>query len=292
MGVLAAICAYFFWGFSGVYFKALGAINAVEILSHRVIWCMVLVGAVLLYQGRWAATCAILRDRGKLLLFTITAILVSINWGLYIYSVNTGQALEASMGYFILPLVAVGFGAISFGERFSRTQGAAIALAACGVLYQIWVFGAVPWIALTLASTFGLYSMLRKKAPVDSLIGLFCETLILTPPALMFMGYLAYNGELGLFNSDWQIQGLLLLAGFMTAFPLGLFNYGAQRLRLSTVGLLQYINPTCQFIVAIFIFKEPFNHDQLMTFALIWAGLVLYSQNSFVMARRNKRQNT
>ncbi len=284
----SAISAYICWGFFGVYFKALDAAPPVEILGHRILWSLLLLALLISIMGKWQEVKAILYQPRKLALFALSALLISINWGFYIYSVVSGQALEGSMGYFIMPLVAVMLGTLFFGERFSITQGLAIALAVCGVLYQIIVYGKPPLIALTLAFSFGFYGMLRKKAPADSMVGLFLETLLIAPLALAYFASLYHQGELHFANAELPMQALLMLAGPVTAIPLILFAFGARRLRYSTIGLLQYINPTCQFLVAIYIFKEPFDSHNLITFAFIWVGLTLYSLSGLQQSRRSK----
>lgn len=292
MAVFSAVCAYFLWGTFGLYFKALDEVSPLEILAHRIIWSVIFLALIITFMKKWAEIFAILCTPKKLGLYALSALLVSTNWGIYIYSVVSGQALEGSMGYFILPLVAVMFGAIFFGERFSKPQALAILLALSGVAYQVWSFGKLPWIALTLAFSFGLYGVLRKKAPADSINGLFLETLLMSPIALCFITYKAFEGDLFFLGAPIDMIGLLLLAGPITAIPLIMFAYGARKLRYSTVGLLQYINPTCQFFIAIFIFKEPFEITNLITFAFIWAGLLLYTQNTVMQTRQKKLENS
>jgi len=292
MAALAAIVAYVFWGTFGLYFKALDNIAAPEILAHRITWSLAFLSVIVFAKKLWHEVLTILLNPKKLAIFIVSAILISINWGIFIYSIVSGQALEGSMGYFIMPLVAVILGGVFFGEKFSTPQSIAILLALSGVGYQVWVYGKLPWIALTLATTFGFYGMLRKKAPADSVVGLFVETLLITPFAVVYMAYLYTNGAFQFLNADLTEQAFLLIAGPITAIPLILFTFGARKLRYSTAGLLQYINPTCQFLVAIFLFKEEFDVQNLITFGLIWAGLALYSQNTLMQSRRNKASHS
>ena len=291
--VLAAICAYIAWGLFSLYFKALDQVSALEILCHRIVWAMVLLSIIITFIRKWHEVIPIITNPRKLGIYALSATLISLNWGFYIYAVVSGQALEGSMGYFIMPLVAVILGGIFFAERFSTAQIIAVLMAFCGVFYQIWQFGDVPWIALTLAFSFGFYGMLRKKAAADSIVGLFLETMLISPIALIAMAYWASQGQLSFIQSgDMGLSGLLMLAGPITAIPLALFAFGARRLRYSTVGLLQYINPTSQFFIAIFIFKEEFDLHNLVTFGFIWAGLALYSQHTYLESRRKKHAHS
>lgn len=280
------------WGALGLYYKALDHISALEILSHRIVWSVALLVLIVSFNRKWDDVTAILFAPKKLSLFALSALLISINWGFYIYAIVSAQALEGSMGYFIMPLVAVAIGGLFFGERFSKAQIISIALALCGVAFQVISYGQFPWIALTLALSFGFYGMLRKKAPANSVVGLFLETLLISPIALSYLVYCQMNGTLYFLSAPSEMIGLLMLAGPLTAIPLILFAFGARNLRYSTVGLLQYINPTCQFLLAIFIFKEEFDISNLITFSLIWTGLLLYSQDSLRQTRRRKAANS
>jgi len=292
MAVLSAVSAYLLWGAFGLYFKALHDVSPLEVLAHRITWSMVLLAFIIIAMKKVNELLPILRSPKKLSLYALSALLISVNWGIYIYAVTSGQALEGSMGYFIMPLVAVMLGAIFFGERFSKTQAFAIILALGGVVYQVWNFGELPWIALTLAFSFGFYGMLRKKASADSINGLFIETLLLSPLAIGYLLYSTIQGDLYFMNGSFNIQVLLLLAGPVTAIPMIMFAYGARKLRYSTVGILQYINPTCQFFIAIFIFMESFETANLITFVFIWLGLLLYSFNSLQQTRQKKLENS
>lgn len=276
------------WGSFGLYFKSLDHVTPLEILSHRIVWSVFLLAGIITFWKKWGEVVPILLSPKKLSIYGLSALLISTNWGIYIYSVVSGQALEGSMGYFIMPLVAVILGAIFFGEKFSKPQVIAIGLALIGVSYQIWSFGKLPWIALSLAISFGFYGMLRKKAVADSVVGLFLETLLMSPIALSCMVYWMTQDSFYFSEAPSHMTVLLILAGPITAIPLIMFAYGARKLRYSTVGLLQYINPTIQFFLAIFIFKEGFDLTNLVTFAFIWAGLMLYSQNTYKQSRQNK----
>lgn len=276
----------------GLYFKILDHVSPLEILSHRIVWSVGLLAILITALRKWPEITPILLSPRRLAIYGLSALLISINWGMYIYAVTSAQALEASMGYFIMPLVAVMLGGIFFAERFSKPQMIAIGLAVVGVVYQVIFFGSLPWIALCLAFSFGFYGMIRKKAEADAISGLFLETLLISPLALGFMAYAAQHGELHYLASGWDSKVLLMFAGVVTTFPLVLFAFGARHLRYSTVGIIQYINPTAQFFIAVFIFGEAFTFHTLITFGCIWAALLLYSQNSYAQSRRNKRANS
>lgn len=276
-GVAATLGAFVTWGFAPIYFKSVARASALEILSHRVVWSVVLLCAVV------AAT----RSRGRIRealggprrwgLLLVTALLISGNWLLYIWAVNAGHIVESSLGYFINPLVNVALGALFLGERFTRAQGVAIGLACAGVASFVWSFGQLPWLSIVLPLQFGVYGLLRKKADVDPLVGLLAETALLAPAALGTLGYLASKGEAACVSHGSGFFLLLSFAGVMTAMPLLLFGYGAQRLRLSTVGLIQYVSPTCQLAAGVLLYGEAFTRAHAVAFAFIWAGLVLYS---------------
>lgn len=284
---LAAISAYILWGTLGLYFKAIDRIGPVEIIAHRVWWAMLFLVGCLTLMRRWADVVALLHQPKAIWLFVMSAALVSVNWGSYVYAIVTERALEASMGYYILPLVAVVFGAVFFKERFNRVQLVAVFCAVIGCGYQVWMVGTVPWLALIIAFSFGFYGLIRKKAPADSIVGLFMETALLTPVALLLMGYWFDQGTFSFVSIDPMLQGLLVLAGPITAVPLLLFAYAARKMPYSTVGILQYINPTCQFLLAVFIFKEPFVRDSLIVFGFIWLGVGIYSVDLLRRLRRN-----
>ncbi|HEY5762495.1 MAG TPA: EamA family transporter RarD [Rhodocyclaceae bacterium] len=276
-GAYAAIAAYLIWGLTPVYFKALAAVGAGEIIAHRVLWSVLLLAIVLLAARRRQGVEAIRRQPRLLLWLTLSAVLVTSNWLVYVWAVNAGRVLEASLGYYINPLVTVVLGALVIGERMSRWQRIAFALAALGVANQIVQVGALPWVALFLATTFALYGLLRKQLAIDPLTGLFVETLLLAPLALWYLAGLSASGELAFGQLGWRIDWLLVAAGLVTSLPLVLFAFGARRLRMATMGFLQYLAPTLMFGLGVLVYDEPFGAGRLTTFALIWAGLAIYS---------------
>ncbi|WP_109118401.1 EamA family transporter RarD [Azospirillum sp. TSO22-1] len=283
-GLAAATGAFLLWGLvAPVYFKLLTGIGAVEIVAHRVVWTVLLVGAfVLAARGPMAVVRAVGTWR-RLGILAVTTALVSSNWLIFIYATLSGQMLQSSLGYYINPLVNVLLGVVFLHERLSRQQMVAVAVAAAGVLSLVLWYGVVPWIALALAVTFGIYALVRKKAAIEPVTGLLVETGLLIPPAL---GYLLWLGPQGAFVSGGTGTAVLLaLAGPITAVPLVLFMVGAARLKLSTIGLLQYIGPTGQLLLGVLVYGETFTPAHAVAFGCIWVALVLYSHDAFVTHR-------
>ncbi len=283
-GLAFALLAYVAWGFFPVYFKALRHVPAVEVLSHRVVWSVVLLAVATPLLGRWATTLHALGPRTRLLLVT-SAALIAANWGTYIWAVQAGRVLQASLGYFVNPLVSVLLGVVFLRERLRRVQGWAIALAAVGVGALVADRGELPWLPLVLALTFGLYGLVRKRAGVDPVGGLLAETALLAPLALGHVAILAARGT-GAFGGDPWTTLLLVAAGPVTAVPLVWFALGVRNLPLSTVGLLQYVTPTLQFLLAVLVYGEAFTRAHGIAFACIWSALALYSLDSLRAARQ------
>ncbi len=277
IGVACSVGAYALWGFFPVYFKAVADVPALEVLAHRVVWSAVLVGGLISLRRGWPLVARVLAAPRLLLTLAGSATVISVNWGVFIWAVGQGRILECSLGYYINPLVSVLLGVVVLGERLRFGQWLAVVLAAVGVGVEIVTVGALPWIALTLAVSFALYGLIRKTAPVDPVSGLFIETLLLSPVALLYLAVLMLQGQGSFLAGDWRIDTLLLLAGPITALPLLLFVAGAQRIRLTTVGLLQYIAPTGHFILAVLVYEEAFTQAHLATFACIWAALAIYT---------------
>jgi len=271
---------------SPIYFKALRPTGPVEILSWRVVASVALLGAMTVAMGRGAEVARSLADRRRVLTFVATTLLISVNWVLYIWSVNSGHLLEASMGYFMNPLVTILLGVVFLKEGLDRLQTFAVGLAAVGVAWMVVTHGRLPWISLALAISFALYALLRKKARIDAVAGLLVETSFLAPLALGYLGWLWWRGEAH-FGTSPGMSVLLLSAGVVTALPLVWFALGVHRLRLSTIGLLQYLAPTLQFSLAVLAYREPFGATQAVTFAFIWAGLGIYTVDAIGKARRN-----
>jgi len=285
-GIGAAIGAFLIWGLLPMYWKALSAVPALQILCHRIVWSLVFLALVVTVRRGWGGVRQALRSRRDVLLLAAGSVLISINWFLYIWAVNHGHVVESSLGYYINPLVNVLLGFAFFRDRLRRWQVVAIVLAAAGVLNLVWQFGRAPWIALALAVSFGMYGLVRKVATVESVNGLFFETLVLGLPAAGYLGWQEMQGLGALGHLDIGTDLLLISAGVVTATPLVLFAFAARRLRLATVGVLQYIAPTGMFLLGVFAYGEPFSPAHLTTFALIWAGIALYTADGLRGLRR------
>ncbi|WP_372614231.1 EamA family transporter RarD [Halomonas sp.] len=279
-GVAFGLAAYLMWGCFPLFFALFEGVPALEILIHRVIWsCLFLVGLVT-FLGRWTPVRHALMNPSRLGRVLGCALLIAINWGVYIYAVESRQVLQASLGYFLTPLVNVGLGMLVLKEVMHRLQALAVGLATLAIGVQLVMLGELPWISLTLALSFGTYGLLRKQVPLDGLSGLFVETLLLMPLGLMALGWLT-QAELSHFLDDGRTTTLLVASGVITALPLLAFAGAARRLRLATLGFLMYINPSLQFFIALLVFREPLSMAQLGSFLLIWLGLALYSWSAW-----------
>jgi chloramphenicol-sensitive protein RarD len=288
-GILYAACAYVLWGLLPIFWKTLQDVPALEILAHRMVWSLVVVLLLLAYQRHWQWLRAVVQNPRILITFTTTALLLSVNWFLYIWAVNAGHIVETSLGYFINPLVNVVLGILFLRERLRFWQGAAIAVAVAGVLYLTINYGELPWIALTLAGCFGFYGLLRKTASLNSLEGLTVETLVLFPPALAYLLYLESIGRAAFGHVGGGTTTLLALAGIATAAPLLFFAAGARRITLTSLGILQYIAPTLQLLLGVFVYNEPLSVTRLIGFCLIWFALFLYTMEGLVHGGRVSR---
>ncbi|MCD1624408.1 EamA family transporter RarD [Seohaeicola saemankumensis] len=287
-GVAALVAACTVWGLSGLYYKLLAHIPPIEILAHRTLWSLVFFTLVLLAQGRLGQLRLALGSRRAAAMIGFAALMISVNWFVFILSIQIGKATEASLGYYLFPLVAVGIGRVIFGERLSRMQGVAVALAACAVILLTIGLGVAPWIAVILSLSFGLYSLVKKRLSTGPMVSVTAEVLLLAPVALGVLGVAHHNGG-GAFGADLADSLLLMFAGILTAGPLMLFSYASKRVRMGTVGLVQYINPTLQFVVAVAVFAEPFTGWQVASFVLIWIALALYSASSVSLERVARR---
>ncbi|ALM52500.1 EamA family transporter RarD [Halomonas huangheensis] len=279
-GVALGLAAYSMWGLFPLFFALFDNVPAVEILTHRILWSCVFLAVVISLLRRWSPIRDALTHPRRLGRVLGCAILIALNWGLYIYSVETQHVLQASLGYFMTPLVNVALGMLVLKERIKPMQGVAILLALMAIGIQLVQLGSLPWISLVLAASFGTYGLLRKQVQLDGLSGLLVETLLLLPFALMMVGWLTANGTSN-FTGLSSTSLLLISSGILTAIPLLAFAGAARRLSLGTVGFLMYINPSLQFVVAIWVLGEPLQIEQLTTFALIWIGLLLYSVSSW-----------
>jgi chloramphenicol-sensitive protein RarD len=285
-GLLYLLAAYVSWGVFPVYFKALGGVPPAEVLAHRIVWSAALLTAAVALLGRWPLVRHAYRSGGRLLLLAST-VLIAANWLTYIWAVQAGRVMEASLGYFTNPLLSVLLGVLFLRERLRRLQVVAIALAGLGVLALVVQQGTLPWLPLTLALSFGLYGLVRKQNGLDGIGGLLAETSLLVVPALALLLLGAGDGS-GAFGASTGTTLLLLAAGPVTALPLVWFAEGVKRLPLSTVGLLQYVAPTLQFACAVALYGEVFTRDHAVAFGCIWTSLAVYSVDALQAARRTE----
>ncbi|HVL76657.1 MAG TPA: EamA family transporter RarD [Noviherbaspirillum sp.] len=288
-GMLYAAGAYASWGLFPLYFKSLQALQPLEVLLHRMLWSLVFVLAVLACRRQWRWIAEVMRKPRVLAGFAVSAVLLSTNWFIYIWAVNNDRVVDASLGYFINPLFSVLLGYLLLRERLRPVQWAAVGLAAAGVLWLTWQVGQLPWVALSLATTFGLYGLMRKTASLGALEGLTLETLLLFPFAAVWLAWLTAQGATGFGDVGLSTQLLLAAAGPITAIPLLMFAAGARRIPLSLLGLLQYIGPTLQLLIGVWVYNEPFGGARLIGFALIWGALAVYSVEGLWRSRVARR---
>jgi chloramphenicol-sensitive protein RarD len=289
LGVLNASTAFLIWGLSPIYYKILKAIPAFEILMHRIVWSFLFLVLLIWFQGQWHKLKVALTTRRTLMILGSTTVIVAGNWFTFIWAITHDQILQTSLGYYINPLVNVLLGMVFLKERLRFPQIIAVLLAGIGVFYLTAHYGKLPWIALILAFSFGFYGLIRKIAPVGALVGLTVETLLLSLPALGYLFYLDSTGSGTFLRMSPKIDLILMCAALVTAIPLLFFTTGARMLHLSTVGILQYIAPSCTFLLAVFIYNEPFRMVQLWTFVLIWSALIIYSTDSLRFYQLSKR---
>lgn len=288
-GIIFAVLAYSMWGLAPIYFKLLEQIPSLEILIHRIVWSSLFLAIIIAVKKQWPTIVSVVKSKRKMAILTTSSALLGFNWWLFIWAVNNGQILEASLGYYINPLLNVALGMVFLSERLSKLQYAAVALAATGVLVQVVSFGSVPIVALGLASSFAIYGLIRKKVSVDSLSGLLIESLILILPALVYWWGFAESDYSNMANNEWTINVLLLSASFVTTLPLLCFVAAARRLNYSTLGFFQYIGPSIMFCFAVFVYGETVGEDRWVTFGFIWGALALYS---FVSLRNLNKRNS
>lgn len=288
-GMLLASLAFLCWGLFPLYFHALDEVPAQEILAHRMLWSLLFLGIVLTVRRQWSWLPKLARQPKVVAGFVASAFLLSANWFIYIWAINHGHVIDASLGYFITPLLNVMLGFFLLHERLRAMQWLAIAIAACGVAWLAWQTGQIPWIALLLAASFGGYGLLRKTAALGALEGLSFETMILFPLAAAYVAWLGWHGHSAFINTDASTtRALLVASGPITAIPLLMFAAGARRLPLAVLGLLQYIAPTMQLLLGVWIFGETFSDARLLGFAIIWGALVLYAAEGLWMSRQAK----
>ena len=278
-GLIAGLAAFCTWGLIPVYWKLLSAIPAYEILAHRLVWTTAFLTGLLSWQRRWSEVRGATRSRRALFYCLGSGTAISVNWFFFIWAVNIGRVVETSLGYFMTPLVNVLFGAVFLRERLTRWQFVSVMLALVGVLNLTFGYGRFPWLAITLCVSFGLYGLLRKKSGVRPIPGLFLETSLLTPLGLGYLAWLQSRGGAAstVGTASWPLLLLLVSTGVVTGLPLVWFGHAARHLRMTTVGFLQYIAPSCSFFLGVFLYREPFTRAHLVTFTFIWVALVIFT---------------
>ena len=285
-GLLATIAAFLVWGIFPLYWKMLAAVPALQIMAHRLAWCFLLVALYLGVRRGWSWWRPLVAQPRILKLLSASAALIAVNWWLYIWAVNTGHIVETSLGYFINPLVNVLLGVAVLKERLNRVQWLAVAIAAAGVAWLSLRVGHLPWIALTLAASFGTYGLIRKVVAVESIPALGIESSILFVPGVLYLLWAQAAGEGGFGAHGAGVDALLVASGFVTALPLALFAYGAQRIPYSMVGIIQYLAPSLQLLCGVLIYNEPFTADQAKGFGCIWLALGIYATDGLLRLRR------
>jgi len=285
-GVFYGAIAFVAWGFLPIYWKFLQEIPADEILAHRIFWSFLFIGGIVLYKEGLGVLKETMKDRKNVRYVLLCAFFITINWGLYIWAVNSGNILQSSMGYYINPLMVVLLGTTVLKEKLNRLQYVSIAFAAAGVVIMTVQFGSIPWVALSLAATFALYGLFKKLVNAKSLVSLSLETAALLPLALGYILFKLFSGQSALYNVTPATLVLLLFSGVATATPLLWFGMGANRVKLSTMGFLQYISPTISLFIGIFLYGEKFTGTHMISFGFIWAGLIIYSISNFEAINR------
>jgi chloramphenicol-sensitive protein RarD len=276
-GSIYAICAYFLWGIFPVYWKMIHSVPAIEIIGHRMVWSFIFVILIIFLSGNWSNFRHSIKNPKYLLPFVLTAILLSVNWLTYVWAVNSGHIVETSLGYFINPLVSVLLGVFFLKERLRVWQWISVFLAGLGIGYLTWRYGSLPWIGLTLAFSFAFYGLIKKRASLNSIQGFAVETGIMFLPAIVYLMVIETSGRGALGNQSFWVICLLVFAGVATGLPLLLFGAAARKINLSTLGFLQYIAPTLQFLIGVLIYGESFTRENFLGFGLIWLALILFS---------------
>jgi chloramphenicol-sensitive protein RarD len=284
--LIAGIAAFTTWGLVPIYWKLLKAVPATEILAHRFVWTSIFLITLLTWRQRWAEVETNVRSRRARLYCLVSGAMIAITWFLYIWAVNIGRVIETSLGYFMTPLMNVLLGAIFLRERLRRWQSVSVLLGTLGVFNLTFGYGRFPWVALSLCTTFGLYGLLRKKSGTAAIPGLFIETILLVPLAIAYLIFLNTNGQLMFGSADISLSILLMSTGIVTALPQVWFGHAAQHLRLTTLGFLQYLPPTGTFFLGVFAYHEPFTRNHLVTFALIWIALAIFTGEAVMQWRR------
>ncbi len=285
-GLWFAFGAYFIWGLFPIYWKLLKNVSALELIGHRIIWSFAMLAGVITLTTQWGRLRAAAFDRRVIRIYALAAVLIGANWLMYVWAVNAGFIVETSLGYFINPLLSVLLGVIIFREKLRLTQWIPVGLAALGVGYLTFVYGRLPWIALSLAFSFGFYGLVKKLAPLGSLYGLTLETGILLLPAMGYLLFLEANGSAAFLRTGLTADLLMVGAGLVTTVPLLMFASAAQRIPLSMIGIMQYFAPTLQFLIGVLVYHEPFSQAQFIGFAIVWVALIIFWIDGYTASRR------
>lgn len=285
-GLLYALSAFLLWGTFPIYWKQMEGVSALELIAHRIVWSLLFLLIVQAWRHRYGAMLAAFASWRSFGVNLLSSVLLTANWTIYVWAVNRGNVIESSLGYFLVPIANVAIGSLLLHEKLRPLQWLAIGFATAGVALLLFGVGHVPWIALSIAVTWAGYGFLKKKSPLGPIAGLTIETFVLFPLALAALLWWHHTGEGALGRVDARTHVFILCAGVVTAVPLLLFASGAQRLRFTTLGLLQYVSPTVQFLLGYFLYREPFSPAQLAAYSLIWCGLILYSADSFWSQRK------
>ncbi|MEG3757833.1 EamA family transporter RarD [Pseudoalteromonas carrageenovora] len=288
-GGIFACLAFFMWGLAPIYFKQIQHVSAFEILTHRVVWSVVFLLLVVSVLKYWDKVKRIVVQPKIMFMLLITSSILGFNWGLFIWAVNNNHMLDASLGYYINPLLNVLLGMLFLGERLRKLQGFAVFLAFAGVVLQLVSFGSFPVVAFSLATSFAIYGLLRKKLPVEALPGILLEALILLPVALIYWWVMAPTPTSDLVVNDWHTNALLISAGIITTLPLLCFTGAAKRLQYTTLGFFQYIGPSLMFMLAVVFYNEVFDAERVITFACIWSALAIFTWDSYHQSRKRKK---
>jgi len=290
IGQIYAILAFLFWGaIAPIYFKQVSSVEPLEVLNHRILWSFIVLIPLLFITKQTNVLKSLLKDYKKLQYLALSTFFISVNWLVFIWAISNDKIMETALGYYINPLVNVLLGYLFFSERMTKNQYIAIFIACLAVLYQLIIAGTIPLVSLTLGFSFAIYGLIRKKINVGSIVGLFVETLMLLPFALLYFWYIISNNSMSFLHSSDYIDLMLSLGGIVTILPLLLFNGAATRMKLTTLGFFQYIGPSCAFLLAIFVYHEEFNIHKLISFSLIWLALVIFSVDSLRKRQKNKK---
>lgn len=284
-GIWYGIAAYAMWGFFPIYWKLLHEVPALQLLGHRIVWSFLLLLAYIFITKQWKEFRSVAFDGKTLRIYTVAGILLSLNWLIYVWGVNAGFIVETSLGYFINPLLSVLFGVIFLRERLRPMQWLPVVIAAIGVTYLTVTYGRLPWIALSLAVSFGLYGLVKKLSPLGSVYGLTLETGIVFPVAIIYLTFLQAGGSGAFLHDGTTVDLLLVGAGIVTTIPLLMFASAAKQIPLNMIGVLQYFAPTIQFLIGVFIYKEPFDHTRLIGFSIVWLALIVFWVENLIAHR-------